>query len=181
MKKSIIGAIVGGLIILVWQTLSFTVLRLHKNAEKHVTNQDSILSYLNNNLPGSGNYIMPLPADNATMDEYNKLMADNDGKAQAVVLFHKHFSQSMGKNMLHAFLIDLLMVWMLCWLLLKINAPSFGTIFLSSLFVGLIVFLDSPLTTHVWYLTFGLKGDLIDAVASFGLTGLWLGWWLRRK
>jgi hypothetical protein len=181
MRKSIIGALVGGLIIFIWQTLSYTVLHIHRSAEKYTANQDSIINYLHNHLDQSGNYMLPNYPDNATMDQQNKLMEDMQGKPWAVVLYHNSYHASMQKDMLYAFLIDLLVVWILCWLLLKINAPSFGTIFISSVFIGLIVFLNSPLTSHVWYLTYGIKGDLIDAVASFGLTGLWLGWWLRRK
>lgn len=181
MKKSIIGAIVGGIIILVWQTLSFTVLKVHRSAEKYTPKQDSIVSYLSSHLKASGNYILPNSPDNASMDEYNNMMKDMQGKPWAVVLYHKTYNENMMKNMAYGLLVNILIVWMLCWILLKINAPSFGTVFIASLFAGLIVFLNAPITYHIWYLSFGTKGDLIDAIASFGLTGLWLGWWLPKK
>ena len=51
----------------------------------------------------------------------------------------------------------------------------------ASLGVGIIIFLNSPYTYHIWYETPGQKGYLIESLAEFGFTGLWLGWWLRRK
>jgi len=181
MKKIIVGALVGGLIIFAWQSVSYTVLGIHRSAEKYTPQQDSILNYLGTHLVTSGNYSLPNYPDNATMDQQNDLMKNMQGKPWATILYHHSYNGNMTKSMIHCYLIDLLIVGFLCWVLMKMNAPSFGTVFLSCVAVGLIVFLDSPLTAHVWYMTYGIKADLIDAVASFGITGLWLGWWLRRK
>ncbi len=180
MLKTIIGAIVGGIIILVWQTLSYTVLHVHRSAEKYTPNQDSIISYLQTNLHKSGSYTLPNYPDNATMDQQNKLMQDMQGKPWAVILYHRSYNSSMVKNMLYVFFANVIMVWFFCWIAVKMHAPSFGSIFIAAVFTGLIVFINSPLTYHIWYLSSGIKGDLIDAVVSWGLTGLWLGWWLRR-
>ncbi len=46
MRKSIIGAIVGGIIIFLWQLLSWGVLNLHEAQQKYTPKQDSILAYL---------------------------------------------------------------------------------------------------------------------------------------
>ena len=113
--------------------------------------------------------------DNATMDQHNKMMVDMHGKPFATILYHNTNNQNMTKDMAESFIINVIMVWLLCWILLKINGPTFTDIFISCVFVGLIVFLNMPLTNHVWYWSFGIKADLIDAVASWGLTGIWLG------
>jgi hypothetical protein len=60
------------------------------------------------------------------------------------------------------------------------NAPSFQTIVIAALAVGIIAFLNEPYTGFIWYKTFDIWGYLLDAIAAWGLTGLWLGWWLRR-
>ena len=47
MKKQIIGALVGGLLIFFWQTLSHVAFNLHEPVQRYTANQDSVLSYLN--------------------------------------------------------------------------------------------------------------------------------------
>jgi hypothetical protein len=87
----------------------------------------------------------------------------------------------MGMSMLRAFLVDVLVVGLLVWILMKIAEPKFFTIFLASLFTGVIVYLNQPYTYHIWYQTPGQLGYIIDLVAEWGITGIWLGWWLKGK
>ena len=47
--------------------------------------------------------------------------------------------------------------------------------------MGLIVFFNVPYTNHIFYQTFDLMAYFYDALISFGLCGLWLGWWLPKK
>jgi hypothetical protein len=181
MKKIIAGAIVGGIIIFIWQTLSWTVLNIHYKAEQYTPKQDSILQFLSTQDLKTGQYLMPGLPPGSTMDDMNKLGAKAEGKPWAVISYHQRHEMNMGMNMLSVFAVNILIVALLCWILLKMNAPGFGTIFLSSLFVGLIVFLNSPYTYHIWYQSPNMKGELIDAVVNWGAVGLWLGWWLRKK
>ena len=83
----------------------------------------------------------------------------------------------MGRSLL----VDIFIIWLLCWLLAKIPSPSFSTIFGGTLATGIIVFLNAPYTLHIWFGSFDLNAHLIDALVSWGVTGLWLGWWLRRR
>ena len=83
----------------------------------------------------------------------------------------------MFMNMGRSYLVDFAIVFLLCWLLGKITSPSFGTIFMGSVVTGLIVFLNAPYTMHIWYGSFDLMAHLTDALVSWGVTGVWLGWW----
>jgi hypothetical protein len=86
----------------------------------------------------------------------------------------------MFMNMGRSLAVNFLIILMLCWLLVKIPSPSFATVFIGTLGTGLIVFLHAPYTMHIWYDSFDLSAHFIDALVSWGVTGLWLGWWLRR-
>jgi hypothetical protein len=44
-----------------------------------------------------------------------------------------------------------------------------------------ISFINFPYTTHIWYLTAGINADLLDAIVMWGLCGIWLAWWLKKK
>ncbi len=59
MKKTIVGALVGGIIIFFVQFLSWTVLNLHYKSQEYTPKQDSILAFLATQHLKSGAYFMP--------------------------------------------------------------------------------------------------------------------------
>jgi len=180
MKKTIIGALVGGLIIFIWQFLSFALINFHKPAQNYTDKQDAILSYLNSQQLAEGGYIMPNLPESATMDDHEQLMKTATGKPWAIVQYHASQENNMVMNMIRGFLVNVVIVLLFCWLLRQLNAPAFSTIVTSALVVGLIVFLNAPYTGFIWYKNFDIWASLADAIVSWGLTGIWLAWWLRR-
>jgi hypothetical protein len=180
MKKLIIGAIVGGIIVFLWQSLSWTVLNIHQSANQYTSKQDTILNFLSSHFSESGEYFMPgLPA-NATSDEMTKSMEVNAGKPWAKIAYHSSLDVNMTGNMIRLVLVNILMVALVVWLLQKMTAPAFTTILLACLAIGLVAFINIPYTYHIWYKSRDVNGYLIDAIASWGLCGIWLGWWLRK-
>ena len=180
MKKLIIGAIVGGILIFVWQTLSFVLLNLHAKAFQYTPKQTEIMNFLNTQITEDGQYYMPGLPETATREEHQQLMTSLEGKPWATIAYHKAWEMSMGMNMVRGLFVNILAAGLLCWILLKMNLPSFTTILLSSIFTGLIVFLTAPYTAHIWYQSFDLMAHFIDSIMAWGLCGLWLGWWLTR-
>jgi surface polysaccharide O-acyltransferase-like enzyme len=75
----------------------------------------------------------------------------------------------------------MIIVWLACWLFLRMNKPGFGTILTASVLIGLIVFLNSAYTMHIWYQTFDLMAHFLDSVVSWAACGVWLAWWLTRN
>ena len=69
-----------------------------------------------------------------------------------------------------------------CRYMVRGGMPNFIGIFTGCIAVGLFTFLWGPFTAHTWFQVpwSAIKGDLIDAIAAWGLCGLWLAWWLRR-
>ncbi len=184
MKKSLIGAIVGGVLIFIWQTLSWTMLDLHRPAQNYTPNQDTIMSVLNNSLSKEGGYLMPSVPNGTSMEEAVKAGEKMQGKPWAIVQYHSSLKASMNDmyyNMVRGFIATVFMVWLLCWIIGKSGRNSFGTIFIACLFTGLIVFINEPYNTHIWYKLFDIRAHLIDAVVSWSACGVWLGWWLNRK
>lgn len=183
MKKAIIGSLLGAIIIFIWQFLSFGLINFHRPAQQYTDKQDAIMSFLNSQGLKEGGYIMPTSPETASSSEMEATMKAYDGKPWARVEYHNIARNSTGDmvmNMVRGFLVDFIMVLLFCWLIAKMTAPSFGTILTSTLFVGLIAFLFEPYTGSIWYEFFDIWAYLLDAIAAWGLTGLWLGWWLRR-
>lgn len=181
MKKSIIAAIVGGIILFFWQFLSNAALDLHRPAQQYTPKQDSIIAYLNQHLE-EGRYFMPTYPVGTPSEEAQKIMEASSGKPMAIVELHKSFNNmDMRMNLIRSVLTNMLLVYLLVWILSRGNFNSFGSIFLSSLFVGLISFLYFPYATFIWYKTPGIWAEFNDAWIPWALNGLWLGWFLRRN
>lgn len=183
MKKAIIGAIVGGIILFIWQFLTWTMLNLHEAQQKYTPKQDSILAYLGTQFSEDGAYMMPAFPPGTPRDEMEKQMKASEGKPYVQVMYHKSMPgmNKMYMNMARNLAINIVIIWLLCWILVKINAPSFGTVFMGTLGAGLISFFHGPYTMHIWYPTHDLMAHFIDTLVAFGAAGLWLGWWLRRN
>lgn len=180
MKRTLIGAIVGGIIIFIWQSLSFTLLDLHGKAFQYTSKQQEIISYLGTQLNDEGQYFIPRPPDNASDEEREAYMQSANGKPWAMVSYHKAMDMNMTVNMIRGLAVDIIAAGLLCWILLKMNRPSFSTILITSIFVGLIVFMNGVYTGHIWYQTFDIMAHFMDAIIAWGACGLWLGWWLNR-
>jgi hypothetical protein len=180
MKRTIIGAIVGGILIFLWQFLSWGIGNFHQKAYQYTPKQDSVLAYLGANLQ-EGGYILPTSPPNASNDEMERDMKHMEGKPWASVQYHKSFDMNMAVTIPRQLIVDILTVWLFIWLIGKFKIRTFAGVFFSSLAIGLIVFLNQPYTGSIWYKWFDVMAHLGDAMASWGLVGLWLGWLNNRK
>ncbi|WP_207513258.1 hypothetical protein [Longitalea luteola] len=181
MKKLLIGALVGGIILFMWQFLSWTVLNLHYNAYQYTPKQDAIMSTLSAQLEKEGQYMMPSLPPDAPMEEHEQFMKTMEGKPWALVQYHQSMSTNMGSNMIRGLIVNMLIVAFFCTIISRMNALNFTAIFISALFVGMIVFFNVPYTNHIWFKGFDLMAYFIDSIVSWALVGIWLGWLYGRK
>ena len=181
MTKQLVGGLVAGFLLMVWQTLSHTALNLHAVQEKYTPNNAAIMEALNQNLPEEGMYFLPGMPPGSTMEDYEKMQATWDGKPWAQINYNKSFNTSMGANIFRGLMTNLVIGLVLIWLLGKIQKPGFMTILFASLAVGFMAFCFHPYPGFIWYETSGIWIELLDSLAAFGLAGIWLGWWMNRK
>ncbi len=183
MKKIVIGAIVAGIIIFLWQFLTWGGLNLHKAQQQYTPKQDSILAYLNTQFSEDGGYMLPTFAPDASDDAIKSQMQAMEGKPWAHVVYHKSMPgmNKMFMNIARSLLVDIVIAWLLIWVLMKIPSSNFKTVFLATLAVGFITFFMMPYTMHIWYESFDLMIHLLDTIVTWSLVGVWLGWWLNRR
>lgn len=176
MKKIIISAVVGGLILFIWQFISWNLAGIHKGMQEYTTNQKLILDFLSENME-EGFYMLPLAEPGEDPQEAARKAI---GKPWAQIYYHEAMQDNMASNISRGLLIDILIVGLLAWLMSKIAEPSFKNILILSLVVGFISFLSISYTNAIW---FGHKamGDLIDTLIAWTLVGSWLGWYLNSK
>jgi len=181
MKKILIGGLVGGILLFAWQTVSWTVANLHEKGQQYTPKQDSILNYLNSSGLAEGSYYLPNSAPGTSMDEMQKQMDASMGKPWAMIRYYKEMNFNMGMNMARGALSNIIIVCLLCWIFAKIGSGTFSTYLIASIAVGIICFTNGAYTGHIWYPLHDINAHFIDALASWGLVGVWLGWWMPRK
>lgn len=181
MKKLFIGALVGGILVFGWQTASYTFLNLHASEMMQVKNQDSVINSLSSMFSEEGQYFIPRTNDGASQKEMEELEKSMMGKPWAVVSYHKAYNADMMTNIIRGILSAIIAVFFVCWVLMKQTSTSSLTTFISCLLIGVAGYLYIPYAGHIWMQTPGALQNLVDVIASWGLCGLWLGWWLNRK
>jgi hypothetical protein len=181
MKKFLIAAIVGGVIIFICQTLSWAILNMHHASQEYTPKQDSILAFMNAQFSGDGSYLLPNYPPGTSREEMEKTMASRQGKPWMQIQYHRSMDVNMGANIAEGLLTDIIIVALLCWILMKMTEAGFGKIFMACLITGIIVFLNSPFTVHIWYPKADLSAHFADAVIGWAFCGLWLGWYLQPK
>jgi hypothetical protein len=178
MKRMLIASIVGGLLLFMWQFMSWTILNLHRPMQDYTPKQAEILDYLGKNL-NEGFYYLPTYPAGTSQEGIQKQMDAEMGKPWAQIYYHKASPTDMLPSMARSFLIDILAVLLMVWVVSKMTYPSFQTILLTCLAVGFLSYLSTSYTNSIWFQTKSMP-DMIDALCSWGLVGLWLGWILRR-
>jgi sensor histidine kinase YesM len=180
MKKYAVGAVVGGLLIFIWQFLSYALLNLHEPVQAYTEKQDAIMEFLATQNLEEGGYLMPTLPKTATMEEWQAMEEKITGKPWLRLQYHKSFSNNMTPNLIRGLLTNMLIVFIFCWMLGKMKTLSMGTVLAAALGIGLIVFLNGIYTSYIWYKNFDIRAHLADAIISWGLVGLWLGFWMGR-
>jgi len=127
--------------------------------------------------------MMPRLPDGASHAEMEEYMKKNEGKPWAIVSYHKAHKLDMVTPIIVAFLVCLICVWICCRVIGRMANKSFFEVFLTTLSFGVVCFLFVWYMGHNWMHTGWdvLKGELIDDLVGWGLTGIWLGWWYSRK
>lgn len=180
MKKLIISALVGGLILFIWQSLSFMMLQLHNSEMQYTPQQDEILEALKASGIEEGEYFLPTtPTNTPSEEERVAYMEKYTGQPWARISYHESMDMSMGMNMIRGLVANIFAVFLLTWLLLKIPDLDMKTAVMSSLAVGLVGYLTISYINSAWFETSSWP-QLIDTIAQWGLVGLWLGWFIRR-
>lgn len=181
MKKLILASVIGGLLIFMWQFLSFGLLDLHRPASKYTPKQTEIINYLSSTLTEEGGYIVPNLPEGASMEDNERFTKENSGKPWASIQYHKALDTDMTMNMIRGLLVNIVMVALFTWLLSKTNFVSIGQFIAAGIVFGLIIFINEPYTYHIWYKTFDLNASLMDALISWLLAGIVVGLFYRKK
>jgi hypothetical protein len=177
MKVLIKGALIGGLIAFIWTNISWMVLPWHQITISTLPNEAPVAEALKNNVSENGLYILPW-----TTDKSGEAMAEFDQKIKngpyAYMVVHPDgLEMNMGKMMFLGLLTNILVAFMLTYLLTKTKGLSFiqkvGFIKLAAVGGGLVVVVPNIIWWH-FPLGYSLL-TIVDIAIAWGLAGLAIG------
>jgi hypothetical protein len=182
MKRYIIGALVGALLVFGWQTVGHLLFRYHDAGLKQVANQENVINTLSGLFTEEGQYLIPRSPSNASQEEMAKFSETIKGKPWAIVTYHTSYNNNMGLAIVRSFVTAFICVLLFIAILGR-NAGSFSSVFFKGLGIGALMFLFVWYNNDIWFQTPWefIRGELIDLLVAWGLCGLWLGWWLNRR
>lgn len=178
--KTLIATVVGGLILFVWQFLSWQLLNIHGSEMQYTDKQANILEALANENLEEGYYFIPNVKPGASAEDYNSFKNEHLGKPWARVAYHKTLNDNMSMNLVRGLAIDLLSVFLLIFILTSNPANNLKLSLMTSLAVGLIGYFTINYLNSIWFEENSLA-SLFDAIVPWALVGLWLGWFLNRN
>lgn len=182
-KNRIIASVVGGIILFLWQFLSYAILGIHREDSQYLPQQDRIMQVLNETISKEGTYLLPNLPPEANQQQQEQLMQEMEGKPFATITYVPAYQTGMARPMIRGFLLDIFLVYLLIYIFSRAGTPNFIRILAASISAGIFTWLWGPYTNHVWYQVpwSTIRPLLIDAVIAWGLCGLWLGWYFNRK
>jgi len=173
MKNRILFALVGGLVLFVWQFLAFAMPAFHMSSMEYTPLQDELLAAIEATGLESGMYVLGQPSPEEAMDgeSMEAWQVAHEGKGWARINFDKTHSYSMGLNMLRGLLVCMVIAWMLHALLACMHQPSLRTRLTVAIGVGFIGFLFIPYTSYIWFKEPDIWAHLLDAVVPWAALG----------
>jgi hypothetical protein len=182
MKKAIVGALVGAILVFGWQAISHMFLRYHDSAYRQVARQDDLINSLSGFFKEDGQYLVPRSNPNTSQEEMAKYDEGMKGKPFALITYHAADKSNMGVSAIRSYTTAFLSILIFISILGN-NPGSAASVFIKCIGIAVFVFLFVYYNSNIWLQTPWdvIRPELIDLLAAWGLCGIWLGWWLTRR
>ena len=182
--RILISSLVGAIILFAWQSLSWTVLPVHKYSMKYSPNQEQILDVLSQNLSEEGMYFFPfMDPDNASSEDWQELQSSSAGKPAAMVNYIASYNNNMASSMITGFLLCLIVSIVISLSLSRHDNMGFAGRWFRVMGFAVVIMAFGTMTDKNWwfYPMHFLSGEFIDYTVMFALSGVWFAWYLGRR
>src|SRR4051794_33186262 len=140
MKKAVVGALVGAILVFAWQAVSHMFLHHHDAAYRQVAGQDNVLQGLSQVFKEDGQYLIPRSSPNSSPEEMARFNEAIQRKPWALVTWHNTDKSNMAMSAARSYTTAFFSV--LIFILLIGKKPgSFFNIFIKSIGIAIFVFL----------------------------------------
>jgi uncharacterized membrane protein YedE/YeeE len=171
MKKKLLFAVIGAIIIFAWQFLSYAMPNLHKSSQAYTPLQDQILQKLDELGLSEGMYFLGQPDPSLGKEQQAEAMKAMDGKPWAVLNYHKVNSMDMAMPMIRGILVCFVISLLLFWLFQQQKNPTLLNRLYLALAVGMIGFFFTPYTNFIWFKAPDIFAHFADAIVPWLILG----------
>lgn len=172
MKNKILFSVLGGIILFAWMFLSWAMPGFHKAASTYTPLQGDILLKLEELGLQEGMYMLGQADPATTKDEQSKQYEELEGKAWAVVNYHKAMDMDMVMPMIRGVLVCIVIAFLLFWMFLQQKNPTLVNRIYLALAVGMIGFLFLPYSHFIWYKEPDIFAYFADAIIPWVILAL---------
>lgn len=176
MNKTLLYTTVGGLVLFIWQFLSFAAVNLHGNSQEYTPKDKQILKFLASIELEEGMYALGSPSpeersDPALQESYMRRM---EGQPWARLNYRHHWSGDMSMNLIRSVIMNMLSAFLLFWLFRNVVDRNTGKCVMIAVAVGWVGFLFFPYSNFIWFKDPDIWAHMVDATVPFAMLG-WLG------
>jgi len=182
-----IAALIGAIVIFVWQFLAHMVLPIGMMGFRLPQNEDVVLQAVTTGLPTPGVYLLPSldPAkmsDEAAVKAWSEKATKNPFVFAVVAGTPTGDPMSMGPQLVKQFISNFLAA-LLAAFVLAATAWTFGLRVVGALAFGLFGWLSDLVPQMTWYRfpSDFIVGGLLEQGIGWLLAGVGIAWWLGRK
>lgn len=172
MKKALLFALIGAVILFVWQFISFAMPNFHKSGMEYTPAQDEILSAIEQSGLKEGMYMLGQPDPGLGKDDYNAAMQKYEGKPWGVLNYQEENSSAMAMNMIRGFIVAFITALIFFWLLRQQKDATLRNRLFLGVAVGFIGFLFVPYTNFIWFREPDIWAYMLDGIAPWAILGL---------
>ncbi len=181
-KRILLAGLLGGAAMFLAGAITHVVLPLGEVGIQSLPNEEAIIPALRDNIRECGMYFFPGMASKPTPEQQKQWEERYRAGPTGVLIFHPRGSEPMNPlQLLTELASNILLAFVVAWLLSRATLSSFGARLLFVALIGLVVGLAIPVSYWNWY---GFPGaytlaEMANEVIGFGAAGLVLAWRMK--
>lgn len=174
LKRSLLGGLVGGLILFIWSTISWMVIPWHCNNFHDFTDSSAVETVIRANVPQSGIYLLPSPKSMKSLHEQNIMPATIGGPQLFAVVHVEDSSTSMALPLVIQFISQVFTAFVITALLCKTSGLSYKGRLSMVMALAVVMILIAYVPNWIWfhYDTAYTLVLIADLLISWFLAGL---------
>jgi hypothetical protein len=184
MKRIFIGSFVGALVFFGFQSAMW-MSGVNEDFTSFTGRQTEIMNSLSQNLTEDGLYTMPItdPAQHLSQEEREKIMNANIGKPWAMIFYHSNMNEMDPMDLLRGLLFAFVACFLASLVLYHGGFYSFNTRFLTAMAFAAFALFQGALNNMNWWdfpWSF-VRPQVMDLTIGWGVTSIWLAYYVKKK